>query len=77
MDEEKEIPKIKTSIIEDLPDMDIGHMMLFKSNFIEEEGPIIYIKESYANIHHIISLLPNLKIEIKDLIYRGGYDIFL
>ena len=52
-------------------------MMLFKSNFIEEEGPIIYIKESYANIHHIISLLPNLKIEIKDLIYRGGYAIQL
>lgn len=77
MDEEKEIPKIKTSIIEDLPDMDIGHMMLFKSNFIEEEGPIIYIKESYGNIHHIISLLPNLKIEIKDLIYRGGYAISL
>ena len=74
MEEKKEIYKIENEVINDLPPMNVGNMILFKSKDDFGEEPTFYIKETNYNIGNIIRSANNLKVQLKDIIINGGYS---
>lgn len=73
MDERNGIYQIEKEVIKDLPKIDVGNMILFKSNESSVREPVFYIKETNNNIANIIRNAENLKCQLKDIVIRGGY----
>lgn len=74
MEEKKEIYKIENEVINDLPPMNVGNMILFKSKEDFGDEPTFYIKETNNNIGNIIRSANNLKVHLKDIIINGAYS---
>lgn len=73
MEDNKEIQKIETEKINDLPSMEVGNMMLFKSKESSINSPVFYIKENNKNIKDIVRNLENFTIQLRDIVIYGGY----
>lgn len=71
MTENREICIIEKETIRDLAKIDVGNMILFKSNESYVREPIFYIKETNNNIKNIIKNAKNFKCELKDIVIRG------
>ena len=73
MEDNKEIDKIEPEKIKDLPYMEVGHMILFKSEESSLDYPVFYIKEKDNNIKDIISNIKQFRMELRDIIIDGCY----
>ena len=74
MEKKKEVYRIEEEVINDLPPMNVGNMMLFKSEESSVDEPVFYIKETSNNIGNIIRSAHNLKIQLKDIVISGAYS---
>lgn len=74
MEEKKEIYRIENEVINDLPPMNVGNMILFKSKDDFGDEPTFYIKETNNNIRNIIRSANNLKVQLKDIIINRAYS---
>lgn len=75
MNKNKEVYQLQKEVINDLTKMNVGNMMLFKSEETSVEGPVFYIKETNNNISNIIiRKAQHLKVQLKDTIINGVYS---
>ena len=66
-----DIAQLEPEKIKDLPHMEVGHMLLFKSKESSIEGPVFYIKE---DISKVSKTLPKISIQLKDIVINWGYS---
>ena len=66
-----DIAQLEPEKIKDLPHMEVGHMLLFKSKESSIEGPVFYIKE---DISKVSKTLPKISIQHKDIVINCGYS---
>lgn len=64
---------IEADKINDLPNMEVGNMLLFKSEDYLDNYPKFYIKENNNNILDIIRDRENLIVQLRKIIIDGGY----
>lgn len=74
MDKNKDIPRLEKEIINYLPKMNVGNMLLFKSKESSIDEPVFYIKETNNNIENIIKNASNLNVQLNNFIMNGSYS---
>ena len=66
-----DIAQLEPEKIKDLPHMEVGNVLLFKSKESSIEGPVFYIKE---DISKVSKTLPKISIQLKDIVINWGYS---
>ena len=60
--------------VRDLPEIEVGQMLLFDSKDGHIDGPVFYIKESSYTIQKILKMSSKLTIKFKDIIFYFAYS---
>lgn len=60
--------------VRDLPEIEVGQMLLFDSKDGHIDGPVFYIKESSYTIQKILKMRSKLTIKFKDIIFYFAYS---
>lgn len=66
-----DLKKLEAKKINDLPSMEVGHMLLCKTEESSQIGPVFYIKE---NINNIRTMLPKITVKFQDIYINCGYS---